>query len=316
MDEFIHNFYITLSNSLSKEAVLKENEPLATKTTLGVGGAAALYLEPACLEDLQLAFAQATVAKIPIFILGRGSNTLVLDHGYSGLVIRLNKPYWRAIKPLNDTSIQIGAGSRLKEISSFACKMGLSGFEFMEGIPGTLGGALLMNAGAMGSWMSNLVAQVTVLSEDGTVLQLSKKDCGFAYRQSGLKNSIILEAILSSFIKKEPGYIEETMQAYSIKRKNTQPKEASAGCAFKNPKQDSAGRLVDFIGLKGIKVGQAQISNIHANFLINTGEAKAADVIELVKQTHKTVMQKTNTYLEPEIIIMGDNWANILKEPS
>ena len=298
---------------LSETTVLTEEEPLARFTTLGVGGSARWYAEPADLVDLSALLRACAVCDTKFFILGRGSNLLVPDSGFPGVVIRLAHAGWSGFEPRSDGSVRIGAGIRLKELCAKAAKAGFSGFEFLEGIPGTLGGALRMNAGAMGSWVFDIVESVEWLTADGVMHSHARDYFQAGYRDCPeLHGAIVTAAVLRPQSRVSPEAVRERMESYACKRKESQPRDPSAGCTFKNPAGDAAGRLVDTAGLKGLRVGGAEVSSVHANFIVNKGGASAADVIELVRRVRGVVKAEFGVELEPEIILMGASWKDVL----
>ena len=246
-------------------------------------------------------------------MLGRGSNLLVLDEGYDGLIIHLNAEHWGEVKNLGDGRLQMGAGARLKEICGIAARDGLTGFEFLEGIPGTIGGSLRMNAGAMDSWIFDRVESIDWLTPRG-IHRSAKRDCFDAmYRDCPqLHGAVVLSAVLKSTGKESSEQIRQTMDEMSQKRRSSQPRDPSAGCVFKNPEENHAGRLIESVGLKGTHIGAAEVSNIHANFIINKGEATAKDVVALMKQVRARVQHDKHQLLQPEIIVLGKEWKDLL----
>ncbi len=304
-----------LSSRVSPECVLTENEPLANKTTLRVGGAARFYAEPANLTDLRALLRAAKLFGLKTFCLGRGSNLLVPDEGFEGLIIRFSAPAWRRVETLSDGRIWAAAGGRLKEICGFAAKAGLAGFEFLEGIPGAVGGALRMNAGAMGSWMFDVVERVQFLDASGQFQDLPKDAFHFGYRKvEEISRGIALGAILKSPEGADEASIRSRMDGYSASRKESQPRLPSAGCIFKNPEGNYAGKLIDEHDIKGMRVGAAEVSEVHGNFIVNQGGATAADVIELVRRVRQTVKEKSGYVLEPEVLLVGKSWDEVLQD--
>ena len=302
-----------LRGQVSPECVLKLDEPLANKTTMRIGGAARFYAEPANLCDLRALLRAAKLFDLETFCLGRGSNLLVPDEGFSGLVIRFSNAAWRRTEVLGDGRIWAGAGVRLKEICGHAAKAGLAGFEFLEGIPGAIGGALRMNAGAMGNWMFDVVERVQFLDEAGQLQDLPKDAFHFGYRKvEEISRGIALGAILRSAELEDEAAIRERMDSYSSSRKASQPRDPSAGCIFKNPEGNFAGKLIDTYGVKGMRVGAAEVSDVHGNFIVNRGGATAADVIELVRQVRGVIRAKSGYVLEPEVLLLGQSWDAVL----
>jgi len=304
-----------VADQVSPDCRLSESEPLANKTTLRVGGSAYLYAEPANLSDLRALIRAADLFDLPVFYLGRGSNLLVPDEGFPGLVIRFHAKDWRQVEVLDDSRIWVAAGARLKEICGQAAKAGLSGFEFLEGIPGSVGGALRMNAGAMGSWMFDVVERVQYLDADGRYQDLPKEAFHFGYRKvEEISRGVALGAILRSACVEDEDSIRNRMVDYSNSRKASQPRDPSAGCIFKNPEGNFAGKLIDEHGVKGMQVGAAEVSGVHGNFIVNRGGATAADVIELVRQVRRVIFEKSGYTLEPEVLLMGKAWEDVLNE--
>lgn len=292
---------------LSNDTHLIEYEPLADKTTMRVGGKARFYAEPASLEDLIALLKLCTATKTPFFILGRGSNLIVADAGFDGLVMRLNQPYWKTMERLEGNRLWANAGVRLKEICGAACKWGFSGFEFLEGIPGTLGGSLRMNAGAMGGWLFDIVESVRFLGHDGEVVEREVSELKLGYRFCReLESAIALGAVLKSPFNQDTVKITEVIEDFAKKRKRSQPREPSAGCIFKNPAGNYAGKLIEEAGLKGKRVGGAEVSAVHANFIINKAEATSKDIVNLIEFIKNTVKEKSNVELETEVLFLGD----------
>ncbi|MGJ8640936.1 MAG: UDP-N-acetylmuramate dehydrogenase [Opitutaceae bacterium] len=303
-----------LDGRVAEACVLKVNEPLANKTTLRIGGAARFYAEPSSLTDLRALLRAAKLFGLETFCLGRGSNLLVSDAGFFGLVIRFSAPAWREVQMLSEGRIWAAAGGRLKEVCGQAAKAGLAGFEFLEGIPGAVGGALRMNAGAMGSWMFDVVERVQFLDAHGQLQDLPKSAFHFGYRKvEEISHGIALGAILKSPEFEDEAAIRCRMDSYSSSRKESQPRAPSAGCIFKNPAGNYAGKLIDTHGIKGMRVGAAEVSDVHGNFIVNKGGATSEDVIELIRQVRSTIFEKSGYLLEPEVLLVGDSWDSVLE---
>ena len=302
-----------LRAAISPATQVKREESLAAKTTMRLGGAARLYAEPASLGDLQALVQTAKASRLPVIVLGRGSNLVVPDEGVNGLVISLRQPAWENFEPQADGRVWVGAGLRLKNLCGLAAKAGLVGFEFLEGIPGNLGGALRMNAGAMGGWMFDVVEEVKLMTLEGEVRTLKKGEMHVDYRHcEELHQAIALGALLKPASQSEAAAIAMQIETYKEKRQKSQPREPSAGCIFKNPPNDSAGRLIDASGLKGERVGDAEVSPVHANFIVNRGNATSADVIALVRRVRARVEQAQGVKLEPEVLLYGKQWKDVL----
>ena len=311
------NFGERMAKLLGENAVFSENKNVGAMTTLGVGGNAAWYAEPETLNELLILLRGARVYDLPVFVLGRGSNLLVPDEGFPGLVIRLSNPNWTRVVRVrcgeDDAGerccLRAGAGIKLKELCAFAAREGLGGFEFLEGIPGTLGGALRMNAGAHGASIFDRVVGVEWLMPDGSIHKATREQMHPSYRDCPeLHGAIVLSALLHSENMREPDEIFETMKTLAEVRRASQPRERSAGCTFKNPPGDSAGRLIDSLGLKGTEQGGAKVSPVHANFITATPAATASDIESLVRRVRGIVKAETGILLSPEIIFVGKNW--------
>lgn len=280
---------------------LKLDEPMAKHTTFGIGGPADLFYEARTREELVKAVRLARKLKIPYFILGEGSNLLVSDKGVRGLVIKVGNGKWE----VKGEKIIADAGASLAKLVETAVKYSLSGLEICFGIPGTVGGAVVGNVGTADKWIEDVIEEVEVLNREGKIHRLSSSECQFGYRTSRFKQTkeIILRVTLV-LKKDEPEKIEERMKAIVARRKN-QPKERSAGSIFKNPARKSAGWLIEQAGLKGKKIGNAQISFEHANFIVNKGAATADDVVQLIKLVKREVKKKFGIELEEEICLIG-----------
>jgi UDP-N-acetylenolpyruvoylglucosamine reductase len=302
-----------LEGRLSPETVVRAREPLGPKTTIRVGGAAEIYAEPANTADLQALVVAARVAGLPVLLLGRGSNLIVPDDGVKGLVVRLQHEHWRRFVALAPGRYWAGAGLRLKELCGTACRLGIGGFEFLEGIPGTVGGALRTNAGAMGGWIFDVVEEVHVLTLDGEHRHFAHHELHVGYRHCAeMEGSIALGAVLRSPSVEASAAIRARIEQHQQHRQATQPREPSAGCIFKNPPGDFAGRIIDQLGLKGLRIGDAEVSPVHANFIVNRGQATGSDVIALVRRVRETVREKRQIDLEPEVLLYGREWRDVL----
>ena len=322
------DFAARMKKLLLPGAIFRENENLAKCTTLGLGGNARYYAEPADVNELEALLRGAAVCGVPVFALGRGSNLLVVDAGFDGLVIRLSQPAWRGICRVrrggngSETEsaengrdrLRVGAGTKLKELCAFAMREGLSGFEFLEGIPGTLGGALRMNAGAMGASIFDVVESVEWITPAGARHEVSREKMTPGYRDCPeLHGAIVLGAVLRARECRSPEEIRTAMEAFSEMRKGSQPRERSAGCTFRNPESVPAGKLIDELGLKGSSVGGAEVSDVHANFIIARGNATATDFLALVRRIHGIVKAERGIELTPEIELLGASWSDVLR---
>ena len=300
--------------TLSPQSVLRCDEAIGPKTTLRVGGMARYYSEPSNLADLQRLLHLACSEGISVFFLGRGSNVIVPDDGFDGLVVRLTGEAWKGIAACEDGSLRVGAGVRTKELCAFACREGFGGFEFLEGIPGTVGGALRMNAGAMHCSMFDVVRAVQAVGYDGVYREIDHDACRATYRSCpGLRDAVAVGASLEPASRESTDRIRETIRDFSERRKRTQPREPSAGCMFKNPDGAFAGRLIDELGLKGTSVGGAKVSEVHGNFVVNRGDATARDVLELIRRIRDTARRERGIVLEPEVLLLGRSWEEVLE---
>jgi UDP-N-acetylmuramate dehydrogenase len=283
----------------------RRKEPLSRHTTFRIGGLAELFVEPRDLRDLKSLVVLARKHKVPLRLLGAGSNILVNDKGVKGVVLRLSAPFFKKIS-LQGDYVEVGSGISLAALSNFCSRRSLSGLEFLTGIPGTVGGALAMNAGAWGQAIGNLVEKALVMDYNGNNRLLGKKNIRFGYRNSSLKKFIILSARLR-LRKKGSLVIKSALRQYQKSRKDNQDcGAANAGCVFKNPVgYKSAGWLIDLCGFKGKKCGGASVSHKHANFILNQRQARAQDVLRLMALIKKTVKKKFDVDLHPEIKIWG-----------
>ena len=281
------------------------NEPLKNHTTFRIGGAADIMIIPEDVESLINIIKIANDNNIAWFVMGNGSNILVSDEGYRGIIIKICKAI-NYIK-IEGNKIVAGAGVILPYLSVYAAKNGLGSLEHLAGIPGTLGGAVVMNAGSCKEEIGNVVEEVKIINSEGEIETLSKEDLKFGYRYSSLQNGskIVLEVKLK--LKKEnPDVIKDRIRKILKKRREKFPlKYPNAGSIFKKPKDAYAGELIEKAGCKGLKVGDAKVSEKHANFIINLGNAKAKDVLFLLKKVRKRVYDKFGILLEPEITFLG-----------
>ena len=305
--EIISDLFRDFVTALPGETVLRRDEPLSRRTTLRVGGPADIYVEPPSETALATVLELCALRGIPWFALGRGSNLLIRDGGIRGVVVSLAHSSFSRIVPAGDR-LEVGAGARLKTLAVEARRLGLAGLEFLEGIPGSLGGALRMNAGAMGSWTFDVVERLRCMSRRGEVLDLPVAEVEVAYRSCPLLRS---QLALGATIRGRPSPTDEVracMDSYSRKRWESQPSQPSAGCTFKNPLPNlPAGRLIDELGLKGMRIGDAMVSEVHANFLVNVGQARASEVLTLIEHVRNKARQLRGVELETEVEILGED---------
>ena len=281
-------------------------EPMRRHTTMLVGGPAQFWLEPHSFEAFAALVNYCRDRSIAVRVIGRGSNLLVRDGGIRGAVIHPNGGVFSEVKVV-DGLLVAGAGVRLKKLASSAGDAGIGGFEWMEGIPGNVGGALRMNAGAMGIETFDQVVSVTFLDEDGEIRTRSREEIVAHYRNvPDLRRNFALQAVFKG-TPDSAEHIKERWDASRAKRRTSQPIAASAGCMFKNPESTPAGKLVDELGLKGSSHGKAAVSEIHGNFIVNSGGASASDVLGLIETIRATARDQRNIELEPEVKILGDD---------
>ncbi len=281
-------------------------EPMSKHTTMGVGGEAQYWIEPAGFEDMQAVVNFFKDRNIPVHIVGRGSNLIVRNGGIRGAVIHPNGGEFDKIE-LQGNNIVAGAGVRLKKLAAFAAANGLSGFEWMDGIPGCVGGSLRMNAGCLGGDMWQVFQSAIALDEDGEQVEFDRNSMAPPrYRCiPEFRHNMVMQATFAG-TPADKKQIEATMEDFRNRRKTTQPVEPSAGCTFKNPEEIPAGKLIDELGLKGFSVGGAQVSSIHANFIVNTGKAVATDVTELIDAIRAKALSERGITLRTEVQVIGD----------
>lgn len=287
------------------ERVLLE-EPMKQHTTFRIGGPAEVFIMPENLEEVSRILEICRAEKLPYFILGNGSNLLVSDRGYRGVVIQLDRNFGEV--RVEGTKIYASAGALLSTLAVAARKASLTGLEFAGGIPGTLGGAVVMNAGAYGGEMKDVLQKVTVMDKDGKVFEIPAEELEMGYRTSVIKTAgyIVLEAVL--LLKEgDPEEIKALMKKLSEQRISKQPLEyPSAGSTFKRPEGYFAGKLIMDSGLRGYRIGGAQVSEKHCGFVINAGDATSEDVCRLMKYVTETVQEKFGVTLEPEVKFLGE----------
>lgn len=278
------------------------NEPLARYTTFRIGGEADYFVEPLDADDVLSIVKYANKQGIPFYVMGNGSNILISDEGIRGIVINLDTSF-NYLKQEGEDIIS-AAGTKMARFVDFCIQRGYAGVEMLAGIPATVGGALVMNAGCYGGETADFISEVKVV-KDGTLLTLKKEICGFRYRNSDLKGTVVLEGKFTL----PKGNREELMtrrRQLIMQRNESQPVEVpNAGCVFKNPKDNKAAILIQECGLKGKVFGGAMISEKHANFIVNKGNATANDVMELVKLIRSSVREKTGIELEMEVKLVG-----------
>lgn len=293
-------------NDLLGEEKVRINEPMNRHTTFRIGGPADYFLLPSTAEEVKKILEICKEKELPYFILGNGSNLLVSDEGYRGVIIQLYRNYGGIT--VEGTNIRVAAGALLSQIASAAKNESLAGFEFAGGIPGTLGGAVVMNAGAYGGEMKDVLKEVTVMTENGEIMTIPAEKLEMGYRTSLVKKAgyLVLEAVIS-LKKGDMEEIKGIMKDLTEKRVSKQPLEyPSAGSTFKRPEGYFAGKLIMDAGLRGYQVGGAQVSEKHCGFVINRGNATAADVCRLMKDVQEKVQEQFGVTLEPEVKFLGE----------
>jgi UDP-N-acetylmuramate dehydrogenase len=289
---------------------MKRNEPLSKHTTFKIGGPAEFYFEPKASEELKKALQFAKDKRKKVFFLGNGTNLLVSDKGFKGVVIRprmsrvMVKGIW----------VTVESGVPIAELLNLLANKGLTGLEFMTGIPGCVGGSVAMNAGVGDRWIGEKVVRVWGLGTGGLVKVFNKKQCGFGYRKSIFqKGDVVITRVEFKLKKGNPKEIKETIRKIWKARLAKQPYDLpSAGSFFKNPKGKFAGQLIDEAGCKGMRVGDAEVSTKHGNFIVNRGKARAAQVIKLAKIVQRKVKQKFGIKLEPEVKFLPANIFSVI----
>ena len=299
------NFYDKLNNVIAKDSIVID-EPMSRHTTFRVGGPADFFVTPKAKEEVRDVIRICKEAGMPYYIIGNGSNLLVSDAGYRGVIVQIYKEM-NEVKVEGDL-VKAQAGALLSGIAAKALGAELSGFEFASGIPGTIGGACVMNAGAYGGEMKDVLESVTVLTGEGKIIELGRNELELGYRTSVIakKGYIVLGAVLK--LERGDGEkIKTYMDELKEKRVTKQPLEyPSAGSTFKRPEGYFAGKLIEDAGLRGFQVGGAQVSEKHCGFVINRDHATAADIMELMRQVQIRVKENSGVDLEPEVKRLGD----------
>ena len=288
------------------KTVVKLYEPMSKRTTMRVGGCARIWVEPSTEEDVLAVVRYANEERVPLTVIGRGSNLLVLDAGISGITLHPAGDHFEKIVFNPDGRIEAGAGVRLKKLVMAARGKERGGLEFMEGIPGEVGGALRMNAGAMGNAVFDAVETVRYIDRQGRLHDARPEQMGVAYRNCGtLEGSIALSAVFKTTSSTRTR-IDEKLKMFEKKRRESQPAKPSSGCIFKNTASIPAGKMIDELKLKGLRFGGAVVSDVHGNFIINAGNATAHDVLQLIELIKERVRQARGIELETEVVILGD----------
>ena len=304
----------TLGESIPKKQLM-EYAPMSRYTTLKLGGPAEVLCEVTNAEEIRAALTAANGLDVPVTLIGNGSNLLVKDGGVRGLVVHIGDGFSQisAPVPLPDGRFALTAqgGARLTKLSNAAADAGLAGMEFAAGIPGTVGGAVYMNAGAYGGEMKDVVTNVTACEMDGRIVSYNNEEMAFGYRHSALIDAGRPVAVTSVTVALEKGdedTIRTAMREFNARRREKQPVTLpGCGSTFKRPEGHFAGTLIDQCGLKGLRIGGASVSTLHAGFLVNDQQGTAADYLALMAEVQRIVLEKTGVQLEPEVRIIGED---------
>ena len=284
------------------EEIVTENVPLAPHTWYKIGGPARWFLRPRGVEELQEASRRCVENGIPIYVLGLGANLLVGDAGVDGAVFRLDADYWRRVR-YDGNTVEVGAGADMQKLVLRTVRQGLAGIECLAGIPGTVGGGVRMNAGGKYGDIGAFITRVQVMDVSGLLFERTKDDLVFDYRSTNIAAKFILAATMELEPDDPDRIMKRTKEIWMFKR-NTQPLNTkNSGCIFKNPRGLSAGALIDQAGLKGFRVGGAEVSEKHANFIVAHPGCRADDVMKLVKIIREKVFDKNEIHLESEVQI-------------
>ena len=284
------------------------NESMKKHTSFKIGGNADLFVSVKTAEELKQVLDYAEQKQIPITIIGNGTNILVSDKGIRGLVIKIDIQYFETLEKNDYIEVNVGSGIKMMALAIQFKRMGITGFEELSGIPGTIGGAIFMNAGAYGKEMKDIVISTKCMNRKGEIIELSCEEQKFKYRSSIFNDNDYI--IIGTILKLRKGRIEDIdrqMKEYQNKRKEKQPLEYhSAGSTFKRQEGIVTAKLIDECGLKGYKIGGAMVSEKHAGFIINTGDATAKDIIELIKYVKDKVYENYKVKIKEEIRIVGE----------
>ncbi len=313
-------FFRTLD--VEARSAIRTCEPMRRHTSFRIGGAADLFFQPPTLSALSSTLKAAARAGVPVTFLGGGTNVLISDAGIRGLVVRLGKSFdsrqWQEASADGEgeggagatrehVGVRAGAATPLVRLVRETVERGLAGLEFAAGIPGSVGGAVLMNAGAFGGEIGDAIVCIEAVTEDGEILRLQGEDLKFSYRKLALDRPIMVTSVSFRLLRSSVGRLKSVVEAVQKKRRKHQPLGyPNAGSVFKNPPNDYAGKLVERTGLRGTTVGGAQISTDHANFIVNLGTASASDVRVLMRRMQEEVWRKSGIWLEPEVRLVGE----------
>jgi UDP-N-acetylmuramate dehydrogenase len=285
------------------------DEPMSGHTTLRIGGKADVFVVPSGVDSLRYIVLRARDSELPVITLGGGSNVLILDGGIEGIVVSLASISRVAVDEEiadDEAWITAGAGAHLQGLVRLAGERGYSGIEGLAGIPGSVGGAVMGNAGSFGYEIGNVIDSADIMDRDGTVFSIASEDLAFRYRASSISEGDIILGGKLRLKRNDRREVSEKINAFFVEKRRRQPvRELSAGCVFRNPEGAEAGRLIDEAGCKGLHRGDVRVSGLHANFFVNMGSGKAADFLALMEDVKGRVTKAFGFELEPEIKIMG-----------
>lgn len=297
-----------LSSELARalQGPVVQDEMLAPHTSFNVGGLADIWIEPQDLGDLCEAIILLRRHGWPVMIIGNGTNLLVSDAGIRGAVLCLRRNF-RAVNVVGEM-VQAGAGVSMPLLATQVSRLGLSGYEWACGVPGSIGGSVVMNAGAHGGDTSGCAERIHVVAPDGSESWLAASELGFRYRHSDVpEKGLVVTGVEFRFHTDDPSRIRERLEEYRQKRRAAQPETSQcAGSIFKNPPGGSAGRLLEGLGARGMRVGGAEVSEKHANFIVNAGGARASDVRRLIRELQQLAGDRAGIRLEPEVLVVGE----------
>lgn len=301
---------IDLDGALDAGCALRRDESLARHTSMRVGGPADLFCEVESEAALAAVVRRARAARLPLFLLGGGTNLVVSDRGVRGVTVKLGRSFVRTewlAEDEREAHVVAGAAANFKRLVLDVTGRGFTGLEFGEGIPGTVGGGVLMNAGAFGGEIADVVVALRGVSAEGDVVRIPRAELSFAYRRLDLPRGFAVTALELRVQRGDPALIAQAVADAKRKRGRHQPLgQPNAGSIFKNPRGDFAGRLIELCGLKGRRVGGAQVSPQHANFIVNTGGARASEVRDLMREVRDTVWRRRGVWLDPEVRLVGE----------
>jgi len=305
MGDLKDDFMNEMGNDYRGDALF--NEALSAHTSLGTGGPADIFVSPADAVSLKKCLLFARARKLPVLVMGGGTNIVVPDEGVRGMVVSLG--HFSMIKTVNDTSdraeLFVEAGVPLQRLVNHCVQNGYGGIESLAGIPGTVGGAIRGNSGSFGQEIKDVIESLVVMNASGMIRRVEKGELTFDYRRSSLKEDEIVLSANMIFRREEAENLRRKSSEAMARKKETQPvAERSAGCVFRNPELDSAGRLIEAAGCKGMRVGGMEVSSLHANYIVNRGEGSSADFVKLMQAVRERVRERTGILLVPEVRVV------------